>query len=156
MIIIGKILHEQGVQGIVRATRKKRVDWDEHLRLARELTRSIEVLPTWTKLGKERRQAIQERAKEERVDPADAATFWSMVKAALGTKVPSYVEGWSKGGRTLETLLRVPKRGNPDHFTRLSEIQEAKSYVRETPGESERASIRSKVYGSDEPQVWKP
>lgn len=126
-------------------------EWGMHISRARDLTSRIPEITTWTKLGAERRKVILERAAEEGINPRDAEGFWGLVRGVVTPgKVAKYVDGWSEGGRTLETLLRVPKRGNPDHFQRLSDMEDpasAKGYVRTTHTRNEKEELFQRVYG---------
>ena len=75
-------------------------------------------LPVWQKLTEPRRRLIRERMKEQGIERGKE--FWETVSSVLRNLTPEYYESWSEQVQ-LDVLLRVPKRGNPDHFTKLAE-----------------------------------
>jgi len=93
-------------------------DWDQHL--ARSLIVSVAMgLPKWTIMNNPRRKLVIARMREEGVTTAQE--FWDLVEKAMLPFDLSVTEGWSPGGKSLETFVRVPQRGAPDHFTKAKE-----------------------------------
>lgn len=75
-------------------------------------------LPAWQRFSSSRNKLVAERAKE--LGLATGAEFWAKVREAFRSLTPEYYSNWSDAV-SLDVLLRVPKRGNPDHFTKLLE-----------------------------------
>lgn len=75
-------------------------------------------LPIWQKLTDARKKLVSERMKAEGI--TSGKEFWERVRQVLANLTPDYYESWSEQA-VLDVFLRVPKRGNPDHWTKLSE-----------------------------------
>ena len=75
-------------------------------------------LAEWSRITDSRKKLILSRQREEGIDsPKD---FWNAVKDALIPFDLSKIENWTSG-KTLDTFLRIPQRGNVDHFLTAKE-----------------------------------
>jgi len=95
-----------------------RQDWDAHLVRSLVVTTAMG-LAKWTVMNNPRRKLVIARMREEGVTTAEE--FWDLVEKAMLPFDLSVTEGWSPGGKSLETFVRVPLRGSPDHFTKAKE-----------------------------------
>ena len=75
-------------------------------------------LPIWQSLTDARKRILKERMRE--LGMTEGRAFWAHVRQVLAHLTPDYYANW-KEQVSLDVLLRVPKRGNPDHFTKLAE-----------------------------------
>ena len=109
-----------------------------HLARSQRLAKRLG-LPVWQKLTESRRRLLKERMAEEGLK--DTQAFWNRAEAVLGRVTPAYYEGWSEAA-SLDVLIRVPKRGNPDHWTKLAEGQVLKPHEQQ-----EKASAIDELMG---------
>jgi len=104
-----------GAQGLAMESHQ---NWDWHLSRSHIVSDAMS-LPKWTIMNNPRRRLVIARMREEGV--TDAQEFWDLVEKAMLPFDLSVIEGWSPGGKSLETFVRVPQRGAPDHFTKAKE-----------------------------------
>lgn len=88
-----------------------------HLARAQALTKRLG-LPTWQKLTDARRSLLKRRMTAEGM--TEPGELWDAAERILGGLTASYWDSWAEQA-TLDVLLRVPQRGNPDHWTKLAE-----------------------------------
>lgn len=72
----------------------------------------------WSRLTDQRKKLILARQREEGID--NQAKFWDAVQEALLPFDISKIENWSSG-KSLDTFMRIPQRGNVDHFLMAKE-----------------------------------
>lgn len=92
--------------------------WEAHNTRANELANIIGV-SRWNKITKSRQQMLTERMKEEGFTVGQVDEFWNKTLEGFTPFKKSMIEGWDSVD--LEVFLRVPKRGNPDHYTAAME-----------------------------------
>jgi len=93
--------------------------WALHLKNARAL-RAPHKLPEWQSITEPRKKLIRERMEDLSIK--DPGELWAKIDSALANLTPAYYENWTEA-IGLDVLIRVPKRGNTDHFTKLLEGQ---------------------------------
>lgn len=75
-------------------------------------------LGEWSRITDSRKKLILARQREEGIDnPKD---FWNAVKEVLVPFDMNKIENWTSG-KTLDTFLRIPQRGNVDHYLTAKE-----------------------------------
>lgn len=92
--------------------------WDTHLERANNLSKVLG-FKRWNKITNSRQSMITQRIKEEGFRITDIDDFWSKTEEAFMGFDHDKVKDWSKCD--LDILLRVPKKGNPDHYQTASE-----------------------------------
>ncbi len=92
--------------------------WDKHLEKANELSKMLG-FKRWNKITTPRQTMLKQRIKEEGFRITDVEDFWEKAKGAFAGFDHDKVKDWSKCD--LDILLRVPKKGNPDHFQTAAE-----------------------------------
>ena len=93
-------------------------DWPAHLVHAQEVCTEMG-FSQWPILNSPRQRIVLARMREEKI--TDCVEFWELVRETLLPFDQDSVEGWSAGGKSLETFIRIPLRGTPDHFTKAKE-----------------------------------
>lgn len=88
-----------------------------HLARAQRLAKRLG-LPSWQKITDERRKLLVRRMEAEGI--GDPSAFWNAAERVLGRVTADYWDQWADQA-SLDVLLRVPQRGNPDHWQKLSE-----------------------------------
>tara|TARA_Y100000004_G_scaffold82797_1_gene92889 strand:+ start:8131 stop:9216 length:1086 start_codon:yes stop_codon:yes gene_type:complete len=92
--------------------------WDKHLEKANALSKSLG-FKRWNKITTPRQTMLKQRIKEEGFKISDVEDFWEKTNEAFSGFDHEKVKDWSKCD--LDILLRVPKKGNPDHYQAASE-----------------------------------
>jgi len=92
--------------------------WEEHNARANELA-SIIGVSRWNKITKQRQAMLTERMKEEGFTVGQVDEFWDKTIEGFTPFKQSMIEGWDSVD--LEVFLRIPKKGNPDHYTSAME-----------------------------------
>lgn len=92
--------------------------WDKHLEKANELSKMLE-FKRWNKINTSRQSMLKQRIKEEGFRITDVEDFWKKTNEAFAGFDHEKVKDWSKCD--LDILLRVPKKGNPDHYQAATE-----------------------------------
>lgn len=69
-------------------------------------------LSSWERMTQPRKALVERRMKEEGI--TDHSEFWQRVKDVLVPFDAAKIESWTT--KTLEQFIRVPQRGNPDHW----------------------------------------
>lgn len=99
-----------------------------HLQRANAISEKLG-LPRWMSINDGRRKLIMARMKAE--GTSNLSEFWDQAQRVLGQLDESYYEGWSSGAN-LDTLLRVPTRGDTvDHYQRIKEGAGKKRVVKD-------------------------
>ena len=90
--------------------------WDAHKLRANKLVAKMgEPMRKWYKITKPREKLLHDRITTEGFKANQVDEFWDMVESVLTPFDKSKVEQW-KDSCDLDVLLRLPKRGNKDHF----------------------------------------
>ena len=92
--------------------------WDKHLERANSLSKMLG-FKRWNKITTPRQTMLKQRIKEEGFSITDVEDFWKKTDEAFIGFDHEKVKDWSKCD--LDILLRVPKKGNPDHYQTASE-----------------------------------
>lgn len=92
--------------------------WDKHLDKANELSKTLD-FKRWNKITTPRQTMLKQRIKEEGFRITDVEDFWNKTCEAFADFDHEKVKDWSKCD--LDILLRVPKKGNPDHYQAATE-----------------------------------
>ena len=92
-------------------------NWDYDKQQANYIAQQMG-LGEWSRITDSRKKLILARQREEGIDnPKD---FWNAVKEVLVPFDMSKIENWTSG-KTLDTFLRIPQRGNVDHYLTAKE-----------------------------------
>ena len=86
-----------------------------HLRLHNELAERFDFPGRWLRMNDSKWKALERRAQAEKLTLRDPEAFWKEMNrvAAMVQLDEGQREWW-----TMEIFLRVPQRGNIDHFER--------------------------------------
>lgn len=87
--------------------------WDKHLEKGNELSKELG-FKRWNKINTSRQSMLTQRIKEEGFRITDIDDFWNKTFEGFAHFDHEKVKDWSKCD--LDILLRVPKKGNPDHY----------------------------------------
>ena len=87
--------------------------WEKHRDKANELARIIGV-SKWNKINRTRQAMLTQRIKEEGFQINEIEEFWKQTIEAFSPFKKSSIESWDSAD--LDVFLRIPKRGNPDHY----------------------------------------
>jgi recombination protein RecT len=87
--------------------------WDDHKEKANELAKVIGV-SKWNKINRTRQAMLTQRIKEEGFQIRQVEEFWAQTIAGFTPFKKSIIESWDSAD--LDVFLRIPKRGNPDHY----------------------------------------
>jgi len=87
--------------------------WNEHREKANELAKIIGV-SKWNKINRTRQAMLVQRIKEEGYKIDQVEEFWTPTLEAFTPFKKSTIESWDSAD--LDVFLRVPKKGNPDHY----------------------------------------
>jgi len=87
--------------------------WNQHREKANELAAIIGV-SKWNKINRTRQAMLIKRMKEEGFTINQVEEFWTPTLQAFTPFKKSTIESWDSAD--LDVFLRVPKKGNPDHY----------------------------------------
>lgn len=76
-----------------------------------------EVFPIWQRINDGRKAMIERRMKAEQIE--DHTQFWDVAESVLVPFDADKIEHWSV--KAIDAFLRVPQRGNPDHWQLAAE-----------------------------------
>jgi recombination protein RecT len=113
-----KIPLKEKITAQISTTKAENSIWDKHLERANALSKTLG-FKRWNKITTPRQTMLKQRIKEEGFNLTDVEGFWKKTDEAFMGFDHEKVKDWSKCD--LDILLRVPKKGNPDHYQTASE-----------------------------------
>lgn len=109
---------EEAAEEPAGKSRSPKQPWSDFLERFRALCRHFEV-GEWRTISPQRAKLLERRMAEEGM--ADREEFVEVLESICRRSDPGYMDGWSSA--SLDLLIRVPTRGNADHFRLLAEIR---------------------------------
>lgn len=111
---VEKEIDEAAPPPVVPAEQKIVRDWSIDLASANRLIAmmGVEGMMQWERMTKARKEMVLKRQIEEKI--TDQEAFWHRAFEVLTPFDPSKVMNWTT--KLLDQFLRVPTKGNPDHF----------------------------------------